>query len=193
MTTSWWWVRHGPTHANGLVGHLDIPADLSDLDRLTAVDTALPDDAMVISSDLIRATATADAIVSGRKRLRHSSALREMDYGDWDGKAFEEISRTDPVLSMDFWNNPGAVSPPQGESWDKFSQRIHREIALISDRHSTDNIIVVAHFGVILAALQLATGMPAKSVFSFKVDNLSISRFDYLHKSAAWRVDSINT
>ncbi|HHL22744.1 MAG TPA: histidine phosphatase family protein, partial [Aliiroseovarius sp.] len=27
---SWWWLRHGPTHAKGLVGWSDVPADLSD-------------------------------------------------------------------------------------------------------------------------------------------------------------------
>ncbi|MEJ1993014.1 MAG: phosphoglycerate mutase family protein, partial [Maritimibacter sp.] len=55
-------VRHGPTHQKNFVGWRDVPADLSDTAALARLSAALPDSAALISSDLIRAIATADAV-----------------------------------------------------------------------------------------------------------------------------------
>lgn len=189
--TRFWWVRHGPTHADGAVGWRDIPADLSDKAALKRLADHLPDDATVISSDLQRASATADAIQGARLRLPHDEALREMNYGDWDGLPFDEIAKTDPIASRQFWEEPGAAAPPNGESWDALTARIAAAVDVLVADHRGD-IIVVAHFGVILSALQRAGRMDAKSVFSFKIDNLSVTRLDYLHDTKAWRVEGVN-
>ena len=60
--TRLWWVRHGPTHQKAFTGWRDVPADLSDHAALARLDAFLPPDARLISSDLIRASATADAL-----------------------------------------------------------------------------------------------------------------------------------
>ena len=59
--TTLWMVRHGPTHAKAMIGWTDLPADLSDTDAIARLRTELPD-APIVSSDLIRAVATADAL-----------------------------------------------------------------------------------------------------------------------------------
>ena len=63
--TRFWWVRHGPTHRKDLVGWTDADADLSDVGALGRLSAHLPAGAPVISSDLIRCRATADAIADG--------------------------------------------------------------------------------------------------------------------------------
>lgn len=73
--TTWWWVRHGPTHAKGMVGWRDLPADLSDQAALARLSTYLPQQALVVSSDLIRSVATADAIQGARQRLDHAGEI----------------------------------------------------------------------------------------------------------------------
>ncbi|MEN8741466.1 MAG: histidine phosphatase family protein, partial [Phaeobacter gallaeciensis] len=59
-------VRHGPTHAKSMVGWSDLPADLSDSAALHRLSAALPEDALVVSSDLSRAADTASAIQGDR-------------------------------------------------------------------------------------------------------------------------------
>lgn len=174
-----------------MVGWRDIPADLSDVAALERLADYLPDDAHVVSSDLQRASATADAIQGARLRLPHDDALREMNYGDWDGLAFAEIAKNDPIASRKFWEEPGPHAPPNGESWDALSARINAAVDGLVAEHWGD-LVIVAHFGVILTALQRAGGMDAKSVFSFKIDNLSVTRLDYLHEAKAWRVEGVN-
>ncbi len=75
MKTRLFWVRHGPTHANGLVGWADLPADLSDTARIARLDAHLPRPAMLVSSDLSRAAATADTLAQHRTRLQNDPAL----------------------------------------------------------------------------------------------------------------------
>lgn len=191
MTTSIWWVRHGPTHAKAAIGWTDLPADLSDTAALERLAAYLPDGAQVVSSDLQRASATADAIGGTRTRLPHDPALRELNFGDWDGLSFDEIGRRDPVLSRKIWQEPGEISPPNGESWNALSARINASVDTLLVEKPRD-IIIVAHFAVILTALQRATDMPPKAVFSFKIDNLSVTRLDYMHDADAWRVQGVN-
>ena len=50
-------VRHGPTHEKTFVGWRDVPADLSDHAAIARLHEGLPQDALVVSSDLIRAVA----------------------------------------------------------------------------------------------------------------------------------------
>lgn len=192
MTTRFWWVRHGPTHAKGMVGWRDIPADLSDEAGIARLEAALPADAKVISSDLIRASATADAIQGNRTRLSHHTDLREMNFGMWDGVPFAEIAKMDPEGSKTFWTTPGDFAPPEGESWNALSARVKTAVEGLNEDHPDADIVVVAHFAVILCAIQIAAGLAPKQAFSFKIDNLSVTQLDFIDTAEAWRVNGIN-
>ncbi len=192
MTTRLWFVRHGPTHSKAAVGWSDIPADLSDLAALERLSNYLPEQANIVSSDLQRASATADAVQGARNRLPNAPTLREMNFGDWDGRLFADIAKSDPETSRQFWESPGAIAPPNGESWNDLSARISSAVDTIITDHGTGDIIIVGHFAAILAALQRASGMNAKAAFAFKIDNLSVTRLDYLHSSKSWRVHGVN-
>ena len=192
MTTRLWLVRHGPTHSKAAVGWSDIPADLSDVAALARLSDYLPAQARIVSSDLQRASATADAIQKSRTRLPDATTLREMNFGDWDGRPFTEIAASDPVTSRKFWESPGSTAPPNGESWNDLSVRISTAVDTIITAYGAGDVIIVAHFAAILTALQRASGMSAKSAFSFKIDNLSVTRLDYLHASKSWRVHGVN-
>ena len=97
--TTWHWVRHGPTHQKTFTGWRDVPADLSDQAALDRLNAYLPDNALVISSDLIRCVETADALQGTRTRLRHDPSLREFHFGTWEGVGFDTGSDWHPDLS----------------------------------------------------------------------------------------------
>lgn len=177
--TVWHWVRHGPTHAKAFVGWRDVAADLSDTDQLARLRAHLPDQAVVISSDLSRARATADAITGpGHRRLPHDPHLREMHFGQWDGMHFDAVSARDPDLSRAFWEAPGDITAPQGESWNMTSARVQAAVTRISAQHPGQHIIAVAHFGVILTQLQRALGVSAYEVLGHAIDNFSVTTID---------------
>lgn len=182
--TRLWLVRHGPTHARVLLGRTDLPADLSDHAAIARLRAALPE-AAVVSSDLRRAVATADALAGPDRRLPHEQALREMDFGDWDGRAAAEIE--DPTLRL-FFEDPGARRAPEGESWDDLAARVSTAL----DRLARDraDLVVVAHMGAILTQWARATGLAPYDALAQEIVPLSVTRID-LHQGEA-RAVSVN-
>ena len=183
-------VRHGPTHAKTMVGWSDLPADLSDTVALQRLHDHLPSDAVVISSDLSRAADTASAIQGTRTRLPHNPDLREINFGTWELRGFREIEAEDPDLAFAYWDNPGDVRPPKGESWNEVRARVDAVIDQLIVDHTGHDLIIVAHFGVILTQVQRALGVDAQEAFSHRIDNLSVT--DITHHGDRWSVGQIN-
>ncbi len=183
-------VRHGPTHAKTMVGWSDLPADLSDTAQVTRLADHLPSDGIVISSDLQRCIATADAIQRDRRRLEHDAALREIHFGDWELKAFAEIEATDPDRIRAYWETPGDVRPPNGESWNEVASRVNGAIDRLITAHRGAKLIVVVHFGVILTQIQRAAQLTTEEVFAHRIDNLSVTSIKI--DDAGWTAHPIN-
>ena len=188
--TRLWWVRHGPTHEKAFVGWRDVPADLSDQALIDRVAAYLPADALVVSSDLIRASATADAIGKTRERLPDDPALREFDFGAWDGLHFDQVAKQDPDLSRNFWENPGDLAPPGGESWNAVAARVGAAVDRICADNPVYDLILVAHIGVIMTQIQRASGGSAYAAMGHMIDNLSIT--DMSVTDAKWHIGTIN-
>lgn len=174
--TRWWWVRHGPTHQKAFTGWRDVPADLSNQSQLDRLDAYLPRDAVLVSSDLTRARTTADCLATGRERLDHAQQLREFDFGKWDGLPFDVVAARDPQLSRAFWDNPGSIAPPDGESWDDVSQRVEAFVQDTSARFAGRDIIAVAHIGVIMTQLARISGGSPQMAIAQMIDPLSTTQ-----------------
>ncbi|WP_322868005.1 histidine phosphatase family protein [Aquicoccus sp. G2-2] len=182
------WVRHGPTHAKTLVGWSDLPADLGDTAAIARLSAALPQDAAVVSSDLCRATATADALQGTRTRLPHDPALREMHFGDWELKSREEL--TAQAQYRTFWDHPGDVRPPGGESWHELGTRVDTAVARLMAAQPKRDLVIVAHFGVILSQLQQALKLDTAAAFAHRLDNLSLTELH--HSPSGWHAARFN-
>ena len=185
--TTWWWVRHGPTHRKDMNGSTDVPADLSDSAALLRLRQALPAQASVLSSDLSRAVETANAIQGDRPRLPHDPALREIHFGAWEARSFAEVEAEDAPLIREFWERPGDLAAPDGESWNGLSTRVSELVDTLCGQH--EHIVAVAHFGPILTQLQRALGCSAYEVLGHKIDNLSLTRLRF---DGAWHAEVIN-
>jgi broad specificity phosphatase PhoE len=159
------------------VGWQNVPADLSDTAAIARLEAALPAEATVISSDLVRCVATADAITGARQRLPNDPHLRELHFGAWDGRVFSDVSDRDPDLSRAYWEKPGDVAPPGGESWNRAAARVRAAVRRIEAQHAGP-FIAVAHLGVILTQVQETLGLTAEEAISHKIDNLSLTVLD---------------
>lgn len=188
--TEWWWVRHGPTHQKSFVGWSDVAADLSDAEQIARLHDFLPQDAIVVSSDLQRTIKTADAIGGARTRLNHDPDLREMHFGEWEQIRFDDIPKEQEALSREFWENPGHVAPPGGESWFETQSRVGKAVARLEAQYPNKHLVAVAHFGVILTQIQMASGMTPAAALRFQIDNFSVTRIRKLGE--AYQVLSVN-
>ncbi|MEX0277655.1 MAG: histidine phosphatase family protein [Ruegeria sp.] len=183
-------VRHGPTHAKTMIGWSDLPADLSDRAAIERLNAHLPQDGIVVSSDLSRAAQTASAIQDARRRLPHYRDLREINFGNWEMRPFSEIEAEDPQLAFAYWDNPGDVRPPNGESWNDVRARVDHALDNLIQQFNGHELIIVAHFGVILTQVQRALGVDAQQAFSHRIDNLSVT--EITRHSDGWSVGRIN-
>ncbi len=146
---------------------------------------------MMVSSDLIRASATADALAGpGHQRLPDDPGLRELHFGAWDGLHFSQVAARDPDLSRAYWETPGDIRAPEGESWNQTARRVNSVVDRLNQDHPRADIIAVAHFGVILTQVQRALGVSAYQAMSHKIDNLSVTRLH--HGAGQWTVQMIN-
>ena len=183
--TRFWWVRHGPTHAKGMTGWTDLPADLGDQAALARLDAYLPE-APVVTSDLRRAVDTGKALRPGRV-LPALPALREIHFGDWEGLRFDAAEARDPDLIRRFWQEPGAVCAPRGESWSALAGRVNRAVDGLIRDHAGD-LIVVAHFGVILTQVERARGIATTEAFAQPIVPLSVTCIEVDEGAVAARV-----
>jgi broad specificity phosphatase PhoE len=188
-------VRHGPTHAQGMVGWTDLPADLSDRETIARLSAFLPADAPVVSSDLARARATADAIAGARPRLPDEPGLRELNFGAWEMRRYAEIERESPELLRDFYEAPGPVRAPAGESWDDLAARVNATLDRLLRARRGGVLIVVAHFGVILTQVARAGRLDARAAFAHRIDPLSVTIIEAAGEAEAgmgWRLLRVN-
>ena len=116
--------------------------------------------------------------------------LREMNFGAWEGRGFQEVWNEDPGLARAVWEIPGDVAPPGGESWNALAARVHEAVDEIATR-VTDaaDIVVVAHLGPILTQVQRARGCPPQEAFALPLQNLSVTR---IAQAGGWRLDLVN-
>lgn len=187
--TRFWLVRHGPTHQKTFTGWRDVPADLSDTKALQRLSDYLPQNALLTSSDLTRCVTTADAIANGRQRLPPRKTLREFDFGVWDGLHFSEVAKRDPDLSRRFWEKPGTLAPPHGESWNTVSRRVSASLTDLARLHTGQDIIVVGHMGMIMTMIAQCGGT-AYEAMGHKIDNLSVT--DIRLTLQGWQIGAIN-
>ena len=188
-TTRLWWVRHGPTHEKAFTGWRDMPADLSDTAKIARLHDYLPKQAALVSSDLQRARTTADAIEMGRTRLPHDPHLRELNFGVWDGLHFSKVAEMHPELSRAYWETPGDVKPPEGESWNELQTRLAPKVDALHDSDHLD-IVIVAHMGVIMSQIERALGVTPYEVMSHQIEPLSVTRI--VIGPDGWHADAIN-
>lgn len=183
-----WWLRHGPTHQRAFCGWTDVPADLSDHAAIARLSAFLPH-APIVASDLLRARQTAEAVAQDRPCLPALRDLREFHFGAWEGKRYDEAEASHPDLARAYWETPGEIAAPEGESWNEAAARVDRAVAQLLPQAAPD-LIVVAHFGVILTRLQLALDQTPMQVIAQPIDTLSVTCLAF--DGARWRAEWIN-
>ncbi len=190
----WWWVRHAPCRTEGLTGWTDAPADLSDVVGLMRMRDALPAGATVISSDLARASATADRLTGKRLRGPSERAFREQFFGHWEGLSHDEIAGKNADQAAAFWEDPANAKPPGGESFATLCKRVGETIGRLNGSVRSGDLAVVAHAGSIRAALAHALDLPPERALSFEIAPLSLTRLDRIETEdgEVWRVGGVN-
>lgn len=183
--TSFWLVRHGDTQATE-AGKLytDYQAPLTEKGKLQAEKLATyfsqekPD--FIVSSPSLRVFATAQ-IISQAIHLDASKieGLNEWQVGDWEGRTYLEVKKSEPVLYQAWSNDPIHNAPPNGESIIDLSKRASNHLAELIGQYNGKRVLLVTHAGIIRSILVQALGMPIENFWRLAIPCGSVSKVDF--------------
>jgi alpha-ribazole phosphatase len=179
-------IRHAPAETGGRVcGRLDVPARLEDAGSLDRVAGTLRAVQRVVSSPALRCRQTTGALFPGLSATE-DARLWEQDFGSEEGVRFENL----PDLGALSREALAARRPPGGESFADMVARASPALEMLAGELDAGGpIAVVAHAGIVRAALVLAIGsVPA--ALAFEVAPLSLTRFK--PSGGAWSIVAVN-
>ena len=118
----------------------------------------------VYTSPRTRALETAKPLAAARGvPLEVDERLREIDFGSFEGRTYEEIEQTEPELFRAWMETPTSVRFPGGESYTDVRSRALTAYDEIRAAHGC--AVVVSHGGVIRAGLGAWLRMPDEAIF----------------------------
>ncbi len=169
-------LRHGDTRTDAVrryIGRTDVP--LSETGRRQAgwwrEELACLPFNRIICSDLCRTRETAGIIADGRSVIVETCPeLREINLGEWDGLAQEEVRRNFPVEYEKRGLNPAGFRPENGESFFDVSCRAVPAFEKIIRSTAEGNILIVGHAGVNRVILSYLLEMPLANLFRLEQD-----------------------
>jgi alpha-ribazole phosphatase len=173
-------IRHGDigdAYTGRLVGRGDMP--LSALGRTQAEGLGhrfrSSNISCLLSSPLSRAQETAEAVAHAAQcPVTTHEDLAEVDFGDWEGKTFDEIETAAPER-IDHWAKfDPTFAFPKGESLACFLERIERLASHIASLQN-ETVVAVTHGGVIRALICVFLGLDPRNYVLFEVSRGSIT------------------
>ncbi len=179
-------VRHGETiwNADGrLQGQHDIPLNDTGIRQAEQVARALASEACdaIYTSDLIRATVTADRIAEPHGLTPILDArLRQSHRGAWQGLTWQEIQALYPSEYAQAQTDHTFV-PPGGESQARYQGRLRDFFTHLQLTHSDQTVIAVSHGHVSRMLICLALGLDFTLGRLFTIDNAALVDLTFEH------------
>jgi alpha-ribazole phosphatase/probable phosphoglycerate mutase len=131
----------------------------------------------VISSPLIRCQEFAQHLSEEMQiPLTIDERLKEVGFGDWEGKTSDQLRRQDPELLSKFYHDPINNRPQGAEPLETFSQRVTWALQEIISANSGRHLLIIAHAGVIRAILVHVLSAPLPAIYRMSIATASISR-----------------
>jgi alpha-ribazole phosphatase len=150
----------GHAQARALAARLDVPDAIVVSPRVRAVQTAQP-----------------LAQLHGLE-IALDDRLRELDFGDFEGRRYEEIEQDEPELFRAWMTSPTTVRFPNGESYADLRARATAALDEIRTHHR--HALVVTHGGVIRAGLAAWLELPDHAIFRLGQSHCGVTIVDWL-------------
>ncbi|MEM7481387.1 MAG: histidine phosphatase family protein [Acidobacteriota bacterium] len=180
-------IRHGITAANRemrFVGARDDPLTAEGHRQAEGIARMLSSVrlAALLSSPAARTRETAEPLRrAGDLPLGIDHRLREMSFGDWEGRRQDEITAAKGGLeALRRWQaKPESAPPGGGESFASVQRRLVELADELAQRHDGERIALITHVGPIKALLYAALGLPLTESGRLFLDPATVHVIDW--------------
>jgi len=159
-------VRHGEVQTPGLfcatADEALSDAGWTQLKTLAPTDSGALPWSQIISSPQRRCREFAESFAQQHAiPLSIEPDWREMNFGDWTGRAYQSVWDEDREKLMQLWSGPLSFTAPgaEGESMLDFIARIETAWTDLNARHQGQTVLLLTHAGVIRSVLATTLGM----------------------------------
>lgn len=136
----------------------------------------------VFTSDLQRAASTAAILAHSLcVPLTTRPALREIDFGAWEGLTWKQIEALNPAFATQWIEGFPHHTPPQGETFETFEARVMDEMSYLLEQSDRHLAAVVTHAGVMRVVLRNLCGIDEAS--AWRITKPYCCTFKYIHNA----------
>lgn len=174
-------VRHGATLDNEqkrYIGQTDVALSPLGVQQAATLGASLAHEAMdiIVTSDLRRARATADAIARFHDvPLEEDTNLREIARGAWEGATYSEVQEHYAELLARWRHTPVECQIPGGETLVQLRDRVVRALEHWYTPSPEATVVWVTHVGVIQVVLCHLFKVDLNAWRRFYQDNASVT------------------
>ncbi|MDX2506433.1 MAG: histidine phosphatase family protein [Gammaproteobacteria bacterium] len=132
--------------------------------------SGLTDIELIMTSPLRRCCEFAVKLADQRALpLLQLEALKEIDFGQWEGKSAQQIESESSAELHRFWQNPIENTPPAGEPLLEFQQRVIDCWHELIMGNRGKNCLIISHGGVQKVILSEVLKMPVQAMHNIEV------------------------
>lgn len=175
-------LRHGNTgFKNRYIGSSDVPLSPEGREEAKSICdylTTIPLD-KILCSPLKRCRETVSYLKTGL-RIEYDNCVKEIDFGRWEKKSFQEICHIDQSLVDNWVSDAENFTFPEGESLLDFKNRVVLAASHL-ERSQCKHILVVCHGGVIRHLICSLLRVPHSQYLLYDVHYGSIAKI-HMHE-----------
>lgn len=175
-------VRHGVTEWNAtqrIQGQSDTHLAPDGIHQARLLSIHFPFDTVdaIYSSDLNRAMTTAKIIASRfNLEITPVKEFREINFGSWEGRSFEDIAKEEPTEFKKFFLQPDMLIFKGGETFAELQNRAVTMLKkIVHDSDDNKNIVIVMHGAIIRTIIAYILEMPLRKIWAIKQQNTAVN------------------
>jgi probable phosphoglycerate mutase len=166
-------LRHGePQGGTRFRGHgVDDPLSELGWEQMWTAVAGESDWTRVVTSPMRRCREFAEALaVKLELPIEVDARIKEVGFGAWEGRRHHEVREEDEDAFLAFYRDPVNARPRGAEPLPEFVTRVHAGLNhLLEVGRDDEHILVVAHAGVLRAAVMLALEAPLSTMYRMHV------------------------
>ncbi|QIB49989.1 alpha-ribazole phosphatase family protein [Pseudomonas sp. OIL-1] len=172
-------LRHGETvSGGGFRGSLDDALTESGWEQMRQAVRENLDWDLIVTSPLQRCAKFAAELAQQRGvAWMIQPDLRELHFGEWEGRHPRDLMLDQAELLARFWDDPYAFTPPGAEPVSAFRQRVLAAMTNLQRMHAGRRILIISHAGVMRLLLARARSLPDRDLLQVEVSHGQLIRY----------------